>query len=154
MKRVVLWTMGFVALSAGFVGRAHADEKKADEKFCAAAAAYQSDIAELKATGEHSTVAEVRAARRRIDAHVHDMTTAAARMKTPAAKTFLAATHKLDKDIDSVSDDATLKQVSDTIRADVKEAKAAAEQVAAEAGCPQTEMEPEPPAPEPPAPQP
>lgn len=141
MKRAVLWTMGFMALTASFAARANADKKMIDEKFCAAAALYQSDIAKLKAMGEHSTVAEMRAARPRIDTHVTDMTSAAARMRPLPAKTFLDATRKLDKDIDIVPDDpdhAMLKQVADTIRSDAIDAQIAAEQVAAEAGCPPT----------------
>lgn len=141
MRRAVLWTTGFIALAASFAARADAGQKMVDEKFCAATALYQWDITKLKAMGDDSTVAAVRAARPRIDTHVMDMAAAAARMRTPPAKTFVEATRKLDKDIDFVPadpDDATLKQVADTIRGDVMDAQMALEQVAAEAGCPPT----------------
>lgn len=136
MKRAVLWTTGFIALTATFAARAYADQKNFDERFCGAAAVYQSDIAELEALAEHSTMAQVRAAQPRIDTHVMDMTTAAAQMRKPPARTFVEATRKLDKDIDIVPDDVTLEQVGETIRGDVTDAQIAAEQVAAEAGCP------------------
>jgi hypothetical protein len=93
----------------------------------------------------------VRAAGRRISSAVDKMQAAASRMDTPTAKRFLDATHKLDKDISDVSDDATLKQVREKMHADIKEAQAAGEQLASEAGCPQAT--PQMPPPETPSPE-
>jgi hypothetical protein len=115
----------------------HADQKKADEKFCGAVASFQSNAAELKAIGPHATMAEVRAASRRIDNDVEQMKSAASKMKTPAAKQFLVAMKQLNKDVSSIPDDATLQQVHSKIEADARDARTSGRQVAAEAGCPQ-----------------
>jgi hypothetical protein len=50
-------TAGLVALTIGVVAQA---DQKADEKFCASAAAFDSNVAELNAIGPHSMVAELR----------------------------------------------------------------------------------------------
>ena len=150
MKRAIITTTVLAALTASFA--VHADNKKADEKFCAAVTSYRSNIAELKTMGPHSTVAELRSAKSRIDKDVAEMQTAAAKMKTPTAKTFLQATRRLDQDVNKVSDDATLKQVQDKLQADVQSAQSAGRDLANEAGCPAAAPEekqaPEPGAPE------
>jgi hypothetical protein len=122
------------ALTASFAARA--DQKKYDEKFCASAASFQSDVAELNAIGPHSTVAELRAAQTRVDNDLANMQMAASKMNTPTAKQFLDAMQRLDKDVGSVSDDATLQQVQSKIQADVQNARTAGRKLAAEAGCP------------------
>jgi hypothetical protein len=142
MKRAIVTTTVMAALTASFA--VHADEKKADEKFCAAVTSYRSDVAELKAMGPHSTVAELKAAKIRIDKDVSQMQTAASKMKTPTAKTFLAATKKLDQEINNIPDEATLKQVRDKLQADVQSAESAGRDLAAEAGCPAAPPEGEP----------
>jgi hypothetical protein len=125
---------GLAALTMSFA--ANADQKKADEKFCAAVASYQADAAELKAMGEHSTVAEVRAAMTRLDNDVNQMQSAASKMKTPTAKQFMEATKQLRKDVNNIPDDATLQQVHSKLQADVEKARSAGMQLATEAGCP------------------
>ena len=134
MKRAIVTTAVMAALTASLA--VHADDKKADEKFCAAVTSYRSNVEELKAIGPHSTVAEVRAARTRIDKDVADMQTAASKMKTPTAKTFLQATKRLDQDVSKISDDATLRQVHAKLQADVQGAQEAGRDLANEAGCP------------------
>jgi hypothetical protein len=133
---------GLATLTASLA--AHADQKKDDEKFCAAAAAFQSDAAELKALGPHSTVAEARAASGRVENDVAQMQQAASHMKTPAAKQFVDATDTVTKYIRNIPDDATLQQVRSTIQADVQSAQTSGRQVAKEAGCPQMAPQQEP----------
>jgi len=134
MRAAIVMATGLVALTASLA--VSADQKKYDEKFCAASASYQSDVAELHAIGPHSTVAEVRAAVDRLDTDVTQMMKAAAKMKTPTAKQFTDATKKLDKDVKDIPDDATLQQVHAKLQADVQSAETAGRQLAAEAGCP------------------
>jgi hypothetical protein len=137
MKTAIVIATGMVALTASVA--VHADQKKADEKFCAAVASYQSNVAELKAIGPHSTVAELRAAKSRIDNDVDQMQSAASKMKTPTAKLFMQTTKQLDKDVSNIPDDATLQQVHAKIEADVKSSQTAGRQLARESGCPQPE---------------
>jgi hypothetical protein len=139
MRTAIVIATGLVALTAGAV--AHAD-RKADQKFCAAAAEYRSDIAELNSIGPHSTVAELRAATDRLDKPVNDMQKAADKMKTPTAKHFTESMKQLKVDVNSIPDDATLEQARAKIRGDIQNAQDAGRQVATEAGCP-------PPAPQP-----
>ncbi|HXN32018.1 MAG TPA: hypothetical protein VN894_09155 [Polyangiaceae bacterium] len=133
MRAATIITAGLVALTIGVV--AHADQK-ADQKFCASAAAFESNVAELNAIGPHSTVAELRAATKRVEKSANDMEKAADKMKTPAAKQFTEAMKQLKNDVDTIPDDATLKQVRSKISADSQNARSTGEQVAAEAGCP------------------
>ncbi|MGA7121812.1 MAG: hypothetical protein WBY94_17020 [Polyangiaceae bacterium] len=133
MRTATMITAGLVAFTIGVVAQA---DQKADEKFCASAAAFDSNLAELNAIGPHSTVAELRAATKRLDDSAIDMQKAAKKMKTPAAKQFNEAMRQLKNDVDSIPDDATLNQVHSKIRADVQNAQSAGQQVAAGAGCP------------------
>jgi hypothetical protein len=142
MKQAVVIVAGMAVLTASLA--AQADQKKEDEKFCAAAAAVQSDVAELKALGPHSTVAEAQAASGRVENDVAQMQQAAGHMKTPAAKQFVDATNTLTKYIRNIPDDATLQQVRPTIQADVQNAQTSGRQVAKEAGCPQMAPQQEP----------
>ena len=137
MKKAIVMATGLLAVTASFAVQADADQKKVDEKFCAAVASSQADAAELKAMGPQSTVAEVRAAMDRIDNDVNQMQNAASKMKTPTAKQFTAATKKLSKDINSIQDDATLQQVHEKLQSDAKNVHSAGTQLAKEAGCPQ-----------------
>jgi hypothetical protein len=142
MKKAIVMATGLVVLTASLsVG---ADQKTEDAKFCAAAAAYQSDSAELKALGPHSTMGEVRAASDRLQSDVSAMQSAASHMKTPAAKQFLDATNQLTKSIQNVPDDATLQQARTTIQTNAQNAQAAGRQLAKEAGCPVTAPQQEP----------
>jgi hypothetical protein len=109
---------------------------KPDETFCVATARLDMDLAELNAIGPHSTVAELRAASDRTEYHVATMQRAAARMKTPAAQRFTAATKQLKRDIEKVPEEATLEQVYAAIAADAQNARAARDELAGEAGCP------------------
>jgi hypothetical protein len=93
-------------------------------------------VAELNATGPHSTVADLRAATNRVVNSANDMQKAASKMKTPAAKPFTEAMKQLKNDVDTIPDDATLKQVRSKISADIQNAQSAGQRVAAEAGCP------------------
>jgi hypothetical protein len=133
---------GLAVLTASFAARA--DQKKEDEKFCAAAAAFQSDAAELKAIGPHSTVAEAHAATGRVESDVSQMQQAAGHMKTPAAKQFVDATDTLIKYLRNIPDDATLQQARTTIQTDAQNAQTSGRQVAKEAGCPQVAPQQEP----------
>lgn len=146
MKIAIVTATVMAALTAGVVVRA--DDKKADEKFCAAATSYRSNVEELKAMGPHSTVAEVRAGKDRIDKDVAQMQTAASKMKTPTAKTFLQATKRLDRDVNTISDESTLKQVHDKLMTDIQSAESAGRDLANEAGCPSPVTPHEQPAPE------
>ena len=134
MRTGIVIATSIVALTTSLV--AHADEKKADQQFCAAAVEFRSDVAELKAIGPHSTVAELRAATDRLDKPVSDMQKAADKMKTPAAKQFTEAMKVLKQDVNNIPDDATLEQVRSKIHADIQNAQSAGQQVATEAGCP------------------
>jgi hypothetical protein len=124
---------GVVALTIGVVAQA---DQKTDEKFCASAAAFDSNVAELNAIGPHSTVAELRAATDRVEKSANDMQKYASKMKTPAAKDFTGAMKQLKSDVDKIPDDATLQQVHTKISADVQNAQTKGQQVATEAGCP------------------
>jgi hypothetical protein len=114
---------------------AKADQTKDDQKFCASVASFRTNIAELNAMDEHSTVAELRSAIKRVDHDVSEMQKAASKMKTPTAKEFTDAMKQLDKDTSSVSDDATLQQARATVEADAQRARASGLRLASEAGC-------------------
>jgi hypothetical protein len=139
MKKAIVMTVGLSLLAV--VVSARADEKKVDEKFCAAEAAFHSDIEQLNAVGPHTTAAEVHAVKDRIDNEVFQMQMAASRMKTPAAKAFLDATKQLDKDLGNIPDDATLQQAHARIQSDAESAQTAGRHLADEAGCPQMAQE-------------
>jgi hypothetical protein len=133
--RKIYWmaaTAGLWLVTSGV----RADEKTADQKYCAALASYQKDIAQLDAMGGQATVADVRNATSRIDKDVSDMKKAASKMDTPSAKEFTEAIKQLDKDANSIPDNATMDQVQATMQADVKRAKSAGAKLASEAGCP------------------
>jgi len=132
MKTAIAIATGLALLTAGV---AYADQR-ADARFCAAAAEFRSDVAELNAIGPHSTVAELRAATHRLDRPVNQMQRAAKKMRTPAANNFNEAMKLLRVDVNNVPDDATLEQVRAKIHADVENARDAGRQVATEAGCP------------------
>lgn len=127
---------GLVTLAAAV--SAQADQKSAaDDKFCAAIAALDSDLTELNAIGPHSTVAELRAAINRVDDDTTEMRKAAGKMKTPTAKQFTADVKQLDHDVNNIPSNATLEQVRARIHDDGQNARAAGQQLAAESGCPQ-----------------
>jgi len=132
MKNAIV--VGFVVLAVG--GIAACKDEKAGQKFCAAAAKFDTDLTELKAIGPHSTVAELRAATDRTDDDVVAMQKYASRMDTPAAKRFTAATQQLKRDTSRVPAEATLEQVYATIDTDVQNARAAGDDLAKESGCP------------------
>ncbi len=134
MKTSVAIGGGLIAIGTAL--SAYAGQTKPDAKFCQAVAAYQNDAAALQAIGPHSTLAELRAARDRVDNDVQQMRQAAWWMHTPASKRFSEAVDRLDKDINDVPDDATVAQVRGEISGDVQNARDAGRQVAAEAGCP------------------
>jgi hypothetical protein len=132
------WTIGagagLVVVCAAFA--VHADQKKYDAKFCAAAESFRANAAELNAIGPQSTVAEARAAQNRVNHDVQQMRSAAGWINTPTAKQFVTTTDRLDKDLNKIPDDATLQQEHDRIKQDVQDAQAAGRQLATEAGCP------------------
>ena len=134
MKAAILMATGLVALTASFA--VHADQK-VDRKFCAAAASFQSNVAELKTIGPQSTVGEVRSVRRRLDDDAAHMHKTANRINTPAANKFTEAMSKLDWDVSTIPNDQTLEQVHSRLRADVDNAQSAGRVLATEAGCDQ-----------------
>jgi hypothetical protein len=137
MKRAaIVMATAWVAVTASAV--VQADQSKVDQKFCEAVASFQSNAAQLNAMGPNSTVGEVRAARKRLDNDVDKMRTAAFFMTSSTAKQFRQAMSQLDRDVDHVRDDATLQQAYSQIQSDVRNAQSTGQQLAAEAGCPQT----------------
>jgi hypothetical protein len=126
-------TAGLVVLATAGIARAN---QRADEKFCASAAAFDSNVAELHAINRHSTVAELRDATNRVENSANDMQRAARKMKTPAAKQFEGAMTRLRNDVNTIPDDATLDQVRTKISSDIQNAQSRAQEVAIEAGCP------------------
>lgn len=135
MRTAIVIATGIVALTASVA--AHADNKQ-DPKFCAAMQSFDSDMAELNAIGPNSTVAEVRAAVKRVDNDVAQMQSAAGKMKTATAKQFTGSVDQLKKDVNSVSSDATLQQVHTKIQTDAQNAQTSGQALATEAGCSQT----------------
>jgi hypothetical protein len=115
-----------------------ADQTKADQQFCAAAASYKTNIAELDAMGPHSTVAELRSAMGRVEHDVSEMKKSASKMKTPTVKEFTDAINQLKKDVGSIPDDATLEQVHDRLQGEVDRAKNTGMRLSSEAGCADT----------------
>jgi hypothetical protein len=134
MKTAIWIATGALVLAAGTTVRA--DEQKYDRQFCDAAAEYRTNVAELKAIGPHSTVAELRSAVDRLNKPINEMQKSAHKMKTPAGQTFNDAVNQLKHDANNVPDDATLAQVQQRIRSDAQNAEKAGRQVASEAGCP------------------
>jgi hypothetical protein len=141
MRKAIVIATGLVALTAGSAAKA---DQKADQKFCAAAATFDSDAAELKAIGPHSTMAELRAATDRVEKSATAMQKAAAKIKTPTAKEFDASMKQLKQDVDKVPDDATLEQVRSKIKTDVQGTQSTGQQLATESGCPQPTPQQEP----------
>lgn len=142
MRAAIVMATSLVALATSLA--VHADEKKTDQKFCAAAASFQSNVAELRAIDPHTTIAEVRALRTRLDNDASQLQSSASKMKTPTAKQFTDAMKQLDKDVNNIPDDATLGQVHAKLQADSQNAQSAGEQLATEAGCPPPSPEQQP----------
>jgi hypothetical protein len=135
MRRVILVFAGLVALTTGAFAEA---DQKTDQKFCAAAASFESNAKELNAIGPHSTVAELRAATNRVENSANDMQKAAGKMKTPTAKQFTTAMKQLRTDVDTIPNDATLEQVRSKISDDIQNAQSTGQKLATEAGCPES----------------
>ncbi len=138
MKKTMVLATGLITLATGVV--AHAEQQKTDEKFCAAVASFEGNMAELRAVGPHSTIAEIRAATDRVANDASKMERAAHKMKTPTAKPFTDAVAQLKTDVRAIPDDATLQQVHEKIHTDVQNAKTTGEALAVEAGCPVAEQ--------------
>jgi len=134
MKTSLIIATGLIAMGTELA--AYAGQARANAKFCQAAVAYQNDIAELQAIGPHSTIGELRAARRRVDKDVDRMRDEASWMKTASSKRFSDAMNRLYSDVNSIPNDATLGQVQSQVESDAKTALDAGRQVAAESGCP------------------
>jgi hypothetical protein len=133
-RSVVAIATSLVVLTLGVT--AGADQKKADAKFCAAAAQFHSDSGTLSSIGPQSTVAELHAATNRVDNDVATMQKAAKKMKTPTAKEFTSAMVQLKKDVNAIHDDATLEQVRGKLNTDIQNVQTLGHRVANEAGCP------------------
>jgi hypothetical protein len=134
MRTAIVVGASIIALTAGVA--AHADQRKEDQKFCADVAAFESDVAQLNAIGQQSTVAELRAANDRVVNDAANMQKIAHKMKTPTAKQFTEAMKQLQHDVNAIPDNATLEQVRAKINADIRNAQNTGRQLAGESGCP------------------
>jgi hypothetical protein len=134
MRTIVTMTVaGMIALSAS---AAHADEKKADQKFCAAVTSFRTHIAELDGITPKSTVGELRAASDKVNKDASDMEKAAKKIKTPTGKQFTADMKKLREDVKSVTDQQTLEEARTKISSSVQSARTSGQALSTEAGCP------------------
>lgn len=124
---------GLAAMTAGTT--LHADQMKNNERFCAAANAYRTDVTQLRAMGPHATVGELRTTVDRIQSDADEMEQVSGRMNTPTSRQFHEALKKLRYDVSSVPNDATLEQARGRIQSDIDNARSTGWQVATEAGC-------------------
>ena len=128
-----------IALAAGLVATTagttlHADQTH-NERFCAAANAFRTDVTQLRAMGRNATVGELRATVDRIQSDADEMEHVSGQMNTPTSRQFHEALKKLRYDVNSVPSDATLEQVRGQIQGDIDNARSTGWQVASEAGC-------------------
>jgi hypothetical protein len=124
----------FLAVMAT-AGVAHADTKKADEKYCSSLMSLKGDLQELRAMRDESKAGELRAVIDRIDQDSRAVEKAGAKIKTPAGKQFMAAAERLKVEGRAVSDEMTIGQVRTRMREDVSNLELSAKQLANEAGC-------------------
>jgi hypothetical protein len=117
-------------------GVAHADTKKADEKYCSSLSALKGDLQELWALRDESNAREARMIIDRIDRDSREVEHAGAKINTQAGKQFMAAAERLKVEGRAVSEDMTMGQLRTRMREDVSNLELSARQLSAEAGCP------------------
>jgi hypothetical protein len=126
---------GMLALTTSL--SAGAQQTSHQQKYCGSLASFHTHVTALDSLGPNSTVGEVRALANRIQGDAQNVTSAAGKMKTPAADQFNDAAKKLREDAKNIPPGTTLDQARSSLRGDVQNVKGAAQQLANESGCPQ-----------------
>jgi hypothetical protein len=143
MRTTAFLMGGLIAATLG--AKAYADDTKANnEKFCDAMTDFRADLKRLDAVGPNSTLAELRAASERVSASGQKVEKAQAKLDSPAAKEFRAATMKLRSDAKMLPDSTTIAEAKTKLAADIMKVKEASKKVTTEAGCPAPDMGTEP----------
>ena len=114
---------------------ASADQRKHEEKYCAALSSLNDDFVKLNSIGPSSTVHDLRAVIDQIHNDSKDVQKQASRIGTPTAGQFGRATDRLASEASSIPDDLTIDQARDRIHQDVSNVKRTARALAQEAGC-------------------
>jgi hypothetical protein len=135
MRCSAIIAAGLLTLTTGVA--ANAQQSRHQQQYCGSLASFKTNVAAFDALGPNSTVGEVRAVAGRIQQDAKNVTSAAGKMSTPAAKQFSKDADKLRADANSIPKGATVAEARAGLQNDVQNVKSSAHQLAIESGCPQ-----------------